>query len=197
MDLGITFSGRLGMKLEGYSDADWAGGEDRRSISGNLFTLAGGTIVHSSKKQNSVALSSTESEYMAVVQAAKESIWIQRFVKELGRDLDNGKVIYVDNQGAIALANNPEHHARTKHINIQYHFIRECVENGLIELKYCPTEDMVADGLTKALAKDRHWKLAGKMGLMYWKSTSPSPDENLLAGSSKSGSVGIFRAPAV
>jgi Reverse transcriptase (RNA-dependent DNA polymerase)/gag-polypeptide of LTR copia-type/Pol polyprotein, beta-barrel domain/GAG-pre-integrase domain/Integrase core domain len=197
MDLGITFSGRLGMKLEGYSDADWAGGEDRRSISGNLFTLAGGTIVHSSKKQNSVALSSTESEYMAVVQAAKESIWIQRFVKELGRNLDNGKVIYVDNQGAIALANNPEHHARTKHIDIQYHFIRECVENDLIELKYCPTEDMVADGLTKALAKDRHWKLAGKMGLMYWESTSPSPDEDLLAGSSKSGSVGMFRAPAM
>jgi hypothetical protein len=81
--LGITFTGRLGMKLEGYSDADWVGGEDRKSISGNLFTLAGGTIVHSSKNRNSVALSTTESEYMALVQAApKESIWIQQFVKE-------------------------------------------------------------------------------------------------------------------
>ena len=102
---------------------------------------------------------------MALVQAAKESIWLQRLLKELGREAENTKTIYEDNQGAIALANNPEYHARTKHIDIQYHFVRECVENGDIKLEYCPTADMVADALTKALPKERHWKLLEKMGM--------------------------------
>ena len=70
-----------------------------------------------------------------------------------------------DNQGAIALAHNPEYHARTKHIDVQYHFVRECVEMGKVKLVYCPTEEMVADALTKPLGRDRHEKLLGKMGL--------------------------------
>jgi hypothetical protein len=113
-----------------------------------------------------VALSTTEAEYIALVQATKESIWIQRLLAELGRNaVANAQILYGDNQGAIQIANNPEYHARTKHIDIQYHFIRECVENGVIKLKYCPTEDMVADGLTKALAKETHWQLMRKMGM--------------------------------
>ena len=86
------------MKLEVYSDVDWAAGDDRKSISRNLSTLVGGAIVYDAK-QTSIALSSTEAVYMAHVQAVKESIWIQHFVKELGLHLDNGKVIYVDKQG--------------------------------------------------------------------------------------------------
>jgi hypothetical protein len=86
------------------------------------------------RKQASVATSSTEAEYMALNTAVKEVIWIQWMFKELGRTLDNGKVIYEDNQGAIALAKNPKHHTRTKHINTIYYFIRECVENHRIEL---------------------------------------------------------------
>jgi len=77
----------------------------------------------------------------------------------------NANIIFEDNQGAIALAYNPEHHARTKHIDIQYHFVRDCVENNKIQLEYCPTADMVADALTKPLSKDRHQKLMEKMGL--------------------------------
>jgi hypothetical protein len=68
----------------------------------------------------------------------------------------------------IALAHNPEHHARTKHIDIQYHFVRNCVEDGTARLEYCPTEDMVADGLTKALGPERHRKLARMMGMGTW-----------------------------
>ena len=102
---------------------------------------------------------------MALVQATKESIWLQRLLKELGRKAENVKQILEDNQGAIALANNPTYHARTKHIDIQYHFIRECMETGDIELEYCPTADMVADALTKALPKERHWTLLGRMGM--------------------------------
>src|SRR5208282_5005866 len=103
------------------------------------------------------ALSTTEAEYIALVQAAKESIWIQGFLKELGYTVANSNLIYGDNQGSIALANNPEYHARTKHIDIQYHFIRECVQNNKIALTYCPTADMVADGMTKALAGKNTW----------------------------------------
>jgi hypothetical protein len=106
-----------------------------------------------------------------LVQATKESIWIQRLFKELGRKAEDEKQILEDNQGAIALANDPAYHACTKHIDIRYHFVRECVENGDIALKYCSTKDMVADALTKALPKERHWILLGKMGM---KTATPS-----------------------
>jgi hypothetical protein len=72
------------------------------------------------------------------------------------------------NQSSIALAHNPEHHARTKHIDIQYHFVRNCVEDGTTRLEYCPTEDMVADGFTKALGPERQRKLARMMGMGVW-----------------------------
>jgi hypothetical protein len=165
MDLGIEYSGKEGLVMKVFVDADWGASENRRSIGGYIVILAGGAISWSCKKQGSVALSSTEAEYMALVQVLKESIWLQRLLRELGREAENAKTIYEDNQGAIALANNPEYHARTKHVDIQYHFVRECVENGDIELEYCPTADMVADALTKALPKDRHWMLLGRMGM--------------------------------
>jgi hypothetical protein len=175
-NFGITFDGSRGLILEGYSDADWGAGEDRKSISGYVFTLAGGAISWSSKKQATIALSTTEAEYIALTQAAKESIWIQGLLGELGFTAINGNLIYGDNQGSIALAYNPEYHARTKHIDIQYHFIRECVQDGKIALEYCPTADMVADGMTKALAKERHLELLAKMGVGdAAETTSPSP----------------------
>jgi len=125
--------------LEGYTDANWGGSTDRKSVGGYVFTLGSGTISWASKKQPTVALSSTESEYMAITQAAKESIWIQRLIGELGftGSVKDGNIIYVDNQGTIALTKNPGHYAHTKHIDIQYHFIRECVKNGNIALQYC------------------------------------------------------------
>lgn len=173
-NFGVTYDGTQGLVLEGYSDADWGAGEDRKSISGYVFILAGGAISWSSKKQATTALSTTEAEYIALVQAAKESIWIQRLIHELGYIAINSNVIYGDNQGSIALANNPEYHARTKHIDIQYHFIRECVQTGKIVLKYCPTADMVADGMTKALPKERNMDLLAKMGVGNIDDTSSS-----------------------
>jgi len=110
-----------------------------------------------------------ESEYMALLHALKEQIWIHKLLKELGYDVSNQNTIYTDSQSAIVLAQNPEHHARTKHIDIQYHFVENCVEDGTLHLEYCPTEDMVADGLTKALGPERHKKLARMMGMELWK----------------------------
>src|SRR5579859_4934380 len=171
---GITYNGNLGMKLEFWSDANWGGEEGRESVSGFVFTLAGGAVTYSSKKQGSVALSSTESEYMAILHALKEQIWLLRLLSELGYGISNQNVIYCDNQSALALAHNPEHHARTKHIDIQYHFVRNCVEDGTTRLEYCPTEDMVADGLTKALGPERHRKLSKLMGMGTWKRNEES-----------------------
>src|SRR4030095_222728 len=131
-NFGIKFDGTKGLKMEAYSAAGWGANEDRKSISGQIFILAGGAVSWQSKKQPMVILSSTEAETMALLQAIKESLWIQRFLSELGRKAENQDLIKEDNQGTIALAHNPEHHARTKHIDIQYHFVRECVENKRI-----------------------------------------------------------------
>ena len=174
---GITYNGNLGMRLEFWSDANWGGREGRESVSGFVATLAGGAVTYSSKKQSSIALSSTESEYMALLHALKEQIWLLRFLKEIGYDISDQNTIYMDSQSAIALAHNPEHHARTKHIDIQYHFVRNCVEDGTTQLTYCPTEDMVADGLTKALGPERHRKLAKMMGMGTWEGSNHQASE--------------------
>ena len=118
---------------------------------------------------------------MALLHALKELIWLLRFLREIRYDISNQNIIYTDNQGAIALAHNPEHHARTKHVDIQYHFVRNCVEDGTTRLEYCPTEDMVADGLTKALGPERHRKLARMMGMGVWQKSDEKEKEGKAA----------------
>jgi len=137
----------------GFTDADWGSAGDRKSIGGYTFILNGAAICWNSKKQATVALSSTEAEYMALTQAVKQSLWLQGALSEMGakKHLLEVEEIQIDNQGAIALARNPEYHARTKHIDIQYHFIREDVENPEIKRAYCPTSENTADVFTKAL----------------------------------------------
>src|SRR5277367_49418 len=168
IDQGITYNESLEMKLEFWSDANWGGEEGKELVSGFVATIAGGSVTYSSKKQGSIALSSMESEYMALLHTLKELIWLHRFLKEIGYDVGNQNTIFCDNQSAIALAHNLEHHARTKHIDIQYHFVRNCVEDGTTRLEYCPMEDMVADGLTKALGPERHRRLSRLMGMGVW-----------------------------
>ena len=102
---------------------------------------------------------------MATSQSTKEAIWLRKLLADVGFVQEGATTIMCDNQGCIALAKNPTHHSRTKHIDVQHHFIREKLESEEIRLEYCPTEDMVADVLTKALAKDRHQRLAKAMGL--------------------------------
>ena len=152
----------------GFTDADWGSGEDRRSIGGYAFVLNGAAICWNSKKQATVALSSTEAEYMALTQAVKESLWLQGILLDIGARKHHGEVenINVDNQGAIALARNPEFHARTKHISIQYHFIREHIKNGEIELTYCHTSEMTADIFTKALPEPSFARHCRGLGLI-------------------------------
>ena len=110
---GICFSGSGDGELIGYSDADWAGDiESRRSTSGYVFVLNGGCISWRSKKQRTVALSSTEAEYMALSEATQEAVWLKAFMRELGEDTGNSALtVYEDNQGAIALTKTPEFHS--------------------------------------------------------------------------------------
>ena len=153
------------LRLSGYSDANWGNDvETRRSTSGYVFYLNDGLISWSSKKQGTVALSTTEAEYMALAHTTKEAMWLRTLLSELGFD-QGTTIVYEDNQSCIAMAKNPVHHARSKHIDIQHHFVREKVESGDIEVVYLPTEDMVADALTKPLPHPKFGKLVGQMGL--------------------------------
>ncbi|XP_046145331.1 secreted RxLR effector protein 161-like [Osmia bicornis bicornis] len=117
-------------ELIGFSDADWGASiDDRRSYTGYVFRLFGGAISWSSRKQKTVAMSSAEAEYMALSEAAKESIYQRRFLTEVVGKLKT-TLILCDNQSAGLMAKNPVYHERTKHIDIRYHFVRESVERG-------------------------------------------------------------------
>ena len=149
----------------GYSDADWADHKDScRSTSGHLFPLGEGAIVWSSKKQTSFALSTVEAEYIALCLATQEAMWIRQLFNELDQPSSKPTLIMVDNQGAMAVAQNPVNHKQTKHIDIKYHYVRESVESGAIRLKYCPSKEMVADAMTKPLARDQFELLRDGMG---------------------------------
>ena len=128
--------------LEGYSDSDWG---VKHSTSGHTFHLGSATISWASKKQPSVALSSCEAEIMAGSEAAKEAIYLSSFLRELGFDMAEPPPLKMDNMSAIDLAYNPEHHARTKHIDRRHYFIRECVEHGRLRVPFVATAENVAD----------------------------------------------------
>ena len=152
--------------LTGYCDSDWGSDkEDRRSTGGYVFMLNGTPVSWSARKQKTVALSSTEAEYMALTAATKEATWLRHLLKDLGYEQPGPTVIYEDNQGTIAIAQNPCHHKRTKHIDIQYHFTREKIEAGEVTLEYIATEEQVADLFTKALPRDWFQSLVSKLGL--------------------------------
>ena len=139
-----------------YTDADGASQEHRHAISGYAFLIDGGAISWMSHKQELVTLSTAEAEYVAATHAAKECIWLRRLIRELFPSLISQTTLHCDNQAALTLAVDDNYHTRTKHINIRYHFIRECVAQKVIDLIYCPTDDMTADVLTKALPQ---WKV--------------------------------------
>uniref|UniRef100_A0A2N9GKI3 Integrase catalytic domain-containing protein n=1 Tax=Fagus sylvatica TaxID=28930 RepID=A0A2N9GKI3_FAGSY len=156
---GILFSRQPGTNsVVGYVDADYAGEvDDRRSTTGYVFTLSGGPICWKSTLQSIVAMSTTEAEYMAVAEAAKEALWLKGLVKELGLN-QGGVQMHCDSQSAIYLAKNQVYHARTKHIDVRFHKIRELIVTGDIVLEKVHTSENAADMLTKPVttAKFKH-----------------------------------------
>lgn len=146
-------------KLIVYVDSDWAGDtSDRRSCTGYIVCIGGGPISWNSRKQKTVALSTMEAEYMALSEATKETIYIRNLLHHIkAYNLSqNATKIYCDNQSAIELCKNSVYHARSKHIDIKYHFSREAQERGDIVVKYISTNFMPADILTKPLTRNKH-----------------------------------------
>jgi len=151
--------------LQGYSDADLGGDLDsRKSTTGYVFTLGGTAISWMSRLQKSVALSTTEAEYMANSEAAKEMIWLKRFLEELGKKQGDCE-LFSDSQSAIYLAKNPVFHARSKHIQLRYHFIRKLIEDETLSLKKIRGSKNPADMLTKAVGVDKLRLCIASVGL--------------------------------
>lgn len=145
------------LTLEGFSDANWGGDTNKKSTGAYLYYINNNLISWCSKKQPTVALSSCESEYMALTQASREAVWLIKLISQLKCEYIKytqiNIPIHLDSQSAIALAKNPEFHARTKYIDIQNHYVRELVIKRLNNTPYISTNNMKADGLTKPLAR--------------------------------------------
>lgn len=165
-EYGILFNGTK-TNLFGYSDADYAGDVNtKRSTSGYAF-IYGGIVSWGSERQKCVALSTTESEYIAGSIAIRELVWLKYFLNELLLNDPKEKTdFYMDNQSAIRLIKNPELHKRSKHIDIRYHFIREKYEQHFFSLNYVSTENMIADIFTKSLSTKRFGFLRNLMNVI-------------------------------
>ena len=165
----LTYGGAkelLNEEINIFCDADWAGGSDRKSTSGYVITITGGAVAWSSKKQASVALSTAEAEYISATHAAKQVLWHCSLFRELKIDLPETSIIFSDNQAAIAIAHHPEFHAHTKHIDIAYHFLRDLVKSGMLNLVYVNTHQNLVDLFTKGLPRITHQDLTFEIRLL-------------------------------
>ena len=154
VSLGIIFGRSKRMELVGYSDSSHNVDEDDgKSTTGHIFYLNDSPISWCSQKQEIVALSSCEAEFMAATEAAKQAVWLQELLGEIIGKACMRVTIKVDNKSAIALSRNPVFHGRSKHIHRRFHFIRECVENDQVEVEHVPGNEQRADILTKSLAR--------------------------------------------
>ncbi|GJZ17387.1 hypothetical protein Tco_0553510 [Tanacetum coccineum] len=188
-DFGIWYSRAADFNLFGYSDSDWGGCKDDgkstsgqgricllnmggKSVttSGHMFSLGSGAISWSSKKQEVVALSSGEAEYIVVTSAACQAVWLRRLLNDLHKEQQGSTIILCDNKATIAMTKNPAFHNRTKHIDICYHFIRTLAAKGEIVLKYCGTKEQVADVLTKSISIAQHAYLRKRLGVCSFES---------------------------
>uniref|UniRef100_A0A2N9GH76 Integrase catalytic domain-containing protein n=1 Tax=Fagus sylvatica TaxID=28930 RepID=A0A2N9GH76_FAGSY len=156
------------LRLTGYSDADWASDKDeRKSTSGYAFILGGGAVSWCSKKQSCIALSTMESEYVACSAAVQEAVWLRRFLQRLGvtAHAEDAVLLYSDSTSALAYAKDPKYHGKAKHIELRYHYIQDMVSQGKVILQHISTSSMVADPLTKPIARDLFFSHTKSMGL--------------------------------
>ena len=160
LTLGITCDSLLG-----HADADWESQDHRNSISAYIFQIDGGSISRSCQKQNIVALSSTEDEFIALTHATKEALWLQHFITEVIQPIKSPIQLYSDNKYAITIAYGNQQHARTKHFNIRLYFLHNTIENSQITIEYLPTDQMLADILTKGLPGPKVKSLVNKLGI--------------------------------
>jgi hypothetical protein len=152
-------------QLNGYTDADFAGDlTTRKSTTGFVFMFHGGPVSWASRRQRSIALSTTDAEFFAVSEGAREAIWLKRLLQEIGMKV-NKVPIRCDNKCAIQLVYNPENHQRTKHIDVKYFYVREQQEKGVLDISYIRTDEQLADIFTKPLPRPRFEKLRDLIGV--------------------------------
>lgn len=156
----------MSFRLFGYCDSDWTGcSEERKSTSGHVFSLGSGAVSWSSKKQDVLALSSSEAEYVAVTAAACQCVCLWRLLADFLQVQDGVTEIFCDNKVTIATTKNPAFHSRTMHIDIRYHFIQDLVASETVALKRCGTNKQVADIHTKSLPQVKHDYFRMQMGV--------------------------------
>ncbi|KAM1612371.1 hypothetical protein ACFX13_001090 [Malus domestica] len=166
VDLGIFYKKGGTEELTGYTDSDYAGDQDdRKSTSGYVFMMSSGAVSWSSKKQPVVTLSTTEAEFIAAASSACQVVWLRRIMESLNQEQYGPTLVYCDNVSAIKLSKNPVLHGRSKHIDIRFHFLRDLVKDGVLELAQCSSQEQVADVLTKPLKVDTFLKMRELMGV--------------------------------
>jgi hypothetical protein len=165
-DAALVLDGRVkNYDIVGYGDADWGGSiDDKKSTTGNLMFIGNGLVSWISRKQELVAVSTAEAEYYALYSACQESKWIQSLLSEIGV---NPKItLHCDNISCIKLASSGKFQSGTKHIDIKYHALtRNYIQNKAVDLKYCNTTNMKADGLTKGIGGNQFTRFVNGMGL--------------------------------
>lgn len=154
------------LSLHAFSDANWVDNVDDRSTSAYVIFMGSNAISWSSKKQRSVARSSTEAEYQAVASTAAKLAWIQSLVHELGVTTNTSPTIYCDNVGTTYLCVNPVFYSRMKHIAIDFHFVRDKVQRDQLHVSHVTSNDQLADTLTKPLSRQRLHDLRTKIGIL-------------------------------
>lgn len=125
------------------------------------------TVAWSSKKQSTVAISSTEAEYVAAAYASQELVWLRQLLSDMGLPMTSATTLFEDNQGCIGMIQSERSSSRTKHIDVKYHLLRDLREQGIINVKYCPTDKMTADMMTKPLPRDTLRTFAGVIQMQF------------------------------
>ena len=166
IDFDIKFKQVQNFHFHGFSDSDQVGYvDDMRSISSYCFSFGSGFFSWCSKKQDIVAQSTTEVEYIVAAIAANQALWIRKMLTNLNMEQTGSTQVFVDNQAAISIASNPVFHGRTKHFKIKFYFLREIQQDGEVNLLHCKTEVLNVDILTKALLRARFEFLKKTLGV--------------------------------
>jgi hypothetical protein len=152
MGIGLHIRKSLSTHVSAFSDADWAGcSDDRKSIGGFAVFLGSNLISWCAKKQKTMSRSSTEAEYKTMADATTEIMWVQLVLRDLSIPSPKVAILWCDNMGVKYLASNSIFHGRRKHVEVDFHFVRDCVSQKLLQVRFISTNDQVADGFIKAI----------------------------------------------